>query len=54
VNLTTKFSEIAGVVHSPAPLLGEHNELILNKYLGYSEEEIIELYKTGLIRQRPT
>ena len=54
VNFPIKFSETPGVVHSPAPLLGEHNELILKEYLGYSDEEIQELYKTGVISQRLT
>lgn len=33
-----------------APLLGEHNEEIL-KWLGYSEDEIRELYKKGVLHQ---
>ena len=52
VNFPVKFSETPGKIHSPAPLLGEHNEQILTEYLGYSEEEINALYKGGVISQR--
>ena len=54
VNFPIKFSETPGKVHSPAPLLGEHNEGLLKEYLGYSEEEIKELYKEGVLSQRLT
>jgi crotonobetainyl-CoA:carnitine CoA-transferase CaiB-like acyl-CoA transferase len=54
VNFPIKFSETPGRVHSPAPLLGQHNELILKEYLGYSDEEIKELYKAGVLSQRLT
>ena len=54
VNFPIKFSETPGKVHSPAPLLGEHNEVLLKEYLGYSEEEIKELYKEGVLSQRLT
>ncbi len=52
VNFPVKFSETPGIVHSPAPLLGEHNNSILADYLGYSEEEIERLYKGGVLSQR--
>lgn len=52
VNFPVKFSETPGKVHSPAPLLGEHNNTILTEYLGYSEEEIEALYKGGVLSQR--
>ncbi len=54
VNFPVKFSETPGKVHSPAPLLGEHNNTILAEYLGYSEEDIKALYKTGVLSQRLT
>jgi len=54
VNFPIKFSETPGRVHSPAPLLGEHNEAILKEHLDYSDEEIKELYKEGVISQRLT
>ncbi len=54
VNFPVKFSETPGKIHSPAPLLGEHNDTILAEYLGYSEEDIKALYKTGVLSQRLT
>ena len=33
----------------PAPQIGEHNELILKKYLGYTDEQIAELKKENII-----
>lgn len=52
VNFPVKFSETPGTVHSPAPLLGEHNDKILMEYLGYSEEAVKALYKAGVLSQR--
>jgi len=54
VNFPIKFSETPGRVNSPAPLLGQHNEVILKEYLGYSDEAIKELYKAGVLGQRLT
>ena len=34
-----------------APLLGEHNEKVLGKYLGYSAEKVAELTRTGVLTQ---
>jgi hypothetical protein len=31
--------------------LGEHNEKILTKYLGYSADRIAELTKSGVLKQ---
>jgi len=49
VNFPVKFSETPGEVHSPAPLLGQHNREILTELLGLSEEEITALEKDGVI-----
>jgi CoA:oxalate CoA-transferase len=54
VNFPIKFSETPGKVHSPAPLLGQHNEAILKDYLGYTDEDIKALYKEGVLSQRLT
>ncbi len=44
-----QFSETPGAVERPSPLLGEHNELILRKYLGISKEETKSLKDEGAI-----
>ena len=44
-----KFSEIEGKLRMPAPGLGEHNRLILEQWLGYSPEEVNELYNSKII-----
>ena len=44
-----KLSETPGSVHSPAPVLGEHNYELLNKYFGYDEETIKELIAEGVL-----
>lgn len=36
-------------IRMPAPQLGEHNEEVLTKLLGYSKEEVDELRKEGVI-----
>jgi crotonobetainyl-CoA:carnitine CoA-transferase CaiB-like acyl-CoA transferase len=36
-----------------APLLGEHNELILRKYLGYQDERIDTLKTDRVLISRP-
>ncbi len=43
------FSATPGAVERPSPLLGEHNELILGKYLGIGKEEIRILKEEGAI-----
>lgn len=43
-----KLSKNPGVIETPAPLLGEHNDLIL-KGLGYSNDEIKNLKQIGVI-----
>ena len=44
-----KLSETPGDVKRPSPLVGEHNELILGKYLGMSKEEVGRIRKQGVI-----
>jgi len=44
-----KFSEAPGIIRMPAPGLGEHSRLILEKWLGYTSDEVQELYKKGII-----
>ncbi|MFB0543913.1 MAG: CaiB/BaiF CoA transferase family protein [Candidatus Bathyarchaeia archaeon] len=51
VNFPVKLSESPAEVVSAAPLLGQHNKEILMNYLGYTEEEIIQLEKEGVIGQ---
>lgn len=46
--LPIKFSETPGGLDQPPPLLGEHNLQILNE-LGYSEAEVIQLSRAGVI-----
>jgi crotonobetainyl-CoA:carnitine CoA-transferase CaiB-like acyl-CoA transferase len=48
-----RFSEFPDAVDVPAaPLLGEHNTLILKEYLGYSDEKIKQLEEQGLFRKK--
>jgi CoA:oxalate CoA-transferase len=51
INFPIKFSETPGIVKSTAPLLGQNNKEILSS-LGYSEEQIMELYREGVIALR--
>ena len=44
-----KMSETPGAVERPSPLVGEHNELILGKYLKMSREEVKKLREEGAI-----
>jgi len=44
-----KFSEASGSIRMPAPGLGEHSRLILEKWRGYTSDEVQELYKKGII-----
>jgi crotonobetainyl-CoA:carnitine CoA-transferase CaiB-like acyl-CoA transferase len=44
-----KFSKIPGSIRMPGPDLREHNHYILNKWLGYNEEEINQLQEKGVI-----
>ncbi len=44
-----KFSDASGTIRMPAPGLGEHSRLILEEWLGYTPDEVQELYKKGTI-----
>jgi crotonobetainyl-CoA:carnitine CoA-transferase CaiB-like acyl-CoA transferase len=44
-----KLSETPGEVERPSPLVGEHNELILGKYLGISPGEVSQLKAEGVL-----
>jgi CoA:oxalate CoA-transferase len=43
-----KFSDFSGSIRMPGPGLGEHNQLILKDWLGYSDKELEEL-RTKLV-----
>jgi crotonobetainyl-CoA:carnitine CoA-transferase CaiB-like acyl-CoA transferase len=44
-----RLSDTPGVIHSPAPLLGQHNDFILGEILGLTEDEINRLYIDGVL-----
>lgn len=44
-----KFAETPGSIRMPAPQLGQHNQLILEKWLGYTAEEIKLLHDKQII-----
>jgi len=44
-----KFSETPGSIRMPAPGLGEHSRFILEEWLGYTPNEVQELYKRGIV-----
>jgi CoA:oxalate CoA-transferase len=44
-----KFSKTPWALNRPAPLLGEHNEEIYCRILGYSREELVMLRRSGVI-----
>jgi len=44
-----KLSDTPWAVNRPAPLLGQHNELILCERLGYDREELVKLKEAGII-----
>ncbi len=48
-----RFSEFPSPVNQQAPLLGEHNDLILRKYLGYPDERIAALKDQRVLVSKP-
>lgn len=46
-----KFSKTPVKTEEGAPLLGQHNEYILRKYLSYSDQQLQVLYEKGIIYQ---
>jgi CoA:oxalate CoA-transferase len=47
--LPFKLSETPGEVERPSPLVGEHNELILGKYLGFNQSAVSQLKAEGVL-----
>jgi crotonobetainyl-CoA:carnitine CoA-transferase CaiB-like acyl-CoA transferase len=52
LGIPIKLSDTPGIVEGPPPLFGEHNHEILTM-LGYSEEQIGECRKTGVVTEGP-
>ncbi|HJU09953.1 MAG TPA: hypothetical protein VJ728_03705, partial [Candidatus Binataceae bacterium] len=48
-----RMSATPAMIRNRAPLLGEHNESILGKYLGYSQAQIAQLTAAGVLTQDP-
>jgi crotonobetainyl-CoA:carnitine CoA-transferase CaiB-like acyl-CoA transferase len=48
-----KFSETPSTIRGYAPFIGEHNREALSNVLGYSEEQIDELYKEDVLYEAP-
>ena len=48
-----RMSATPAMIRNRAPLLGEHNEKVLGRYLGYSVEKVAELTKAGVLTQDP-
>ena len=49
LGIVPKFSDTPGAVEHAGPTLGEHNGLVYGSWLGYSEQDIEELAKQGVI-----
>jgi len=43
------FSKTPWSVERPAPLLGQHNEEVLSRYLGYTQPDLVKLREAGVI-----
>ena len=43
------FSRTPWSVERPAPLLGQHNEEVFSRYLGYSKQDLVKLREAGVI-----
>jgi CoA:oxalate CoA-transferase len=48
-----RFSESATKIARPAPRIGEHNLSVLSAYLGYTEEQVEELTREGVLVREP-
>jgi crotonobetainyl-CoA:carnitine CoA-transferase CaiB-like acyl-CoA transferase len=44
-----RFSELPAAYPGPAPMLGQHNEEVYMKILGFSTKELEEMEKEGVI-----
>jgi CoA:oxalate CoA-transferase len=55
VGIPVKLSETPGAVREPAPLLGQHTDEVLQKYLHMGQRELAELRQAGVIgrQKRP-
>lgn len=51
VNFPVKFSETPAMVKNAAPIIGQHNQEILQEVLGYSDEKIQSLKKANAISE---
>lgn len=48
-----RFSEFPGTLDLQAPLLGEHNEEILTRYLAYPLSRVRDLERKGILHSAP-
>ena len=48
-----RFSQFPRELEFEAPMLGEHNEEVLSRYLGYSRERVSELVSAGVLHSAP-
>lgn len=48
-----RFSETTVEIRGRTPLLGEHNESVLSRYLGFSADRIAALTQSGVLVQEP-
>ncbi|MSQ15426.1 MAG: CoA transferase [Dehalococcoidia bacterium] len=46
---SARYSEPIWGIRSPAPFLGQHNEEVLSKRLGYTKEELVQMRQLGVI-----
>ena len=51
VNFPVKFSETPVKIETASPIIGEHNESVLKKILGYTDEQIDALKKANIITE---
>ena len=49
-----RFSEFPELLDLHAPYLGEHNEEILGRYLGYDKDTITNLVRSGVLHRGDT
>jgi CoA:oxalate CoA-transferase len=53
VGVPVRMSETPGAVRAPAPLLGEHTDVVLRERLGLEADDIARLRRAGAIGPRP-
>jgi CoA:oxalate CoA-transferase len=54
VGVPVRLSETPGCVREPAPLLGQHTDEVLQRYLGMGADEIEVLRRAGVVGRRQT